>query len=203
MSESTISSSVAGPSAIGPTGGRRPVRWLLRQLERLLAVLGLATLVYFAGFDYSRVTSKSMDPTLQGEDWAGGDRVLTEKFSYWFRSPRRWEVITYRATDGTQIMKRVIGLPGESVRMLRGGRILIDGREIAPPEELDFLTYFPFGNLTSDKPPAQCGDGYFVLGDYSRDSDDSRFNGPVKPQQLTGRPWLILGPSGRRGFVNR
>jgi signal peptidase I len=198
MSESAAPSTVAGPSA-----GRRPAGWLLRQFERLLAVLGLATLVYFVGFDYSRITSKSMDPTLQGEDWAGGDRVLTEKVSYWFRSPRRWEVITYRATDGTQIMKRVVGLPGETVRMLRGGRILIDGQEIAQPEHLDFLGYFPFGLLTSDKPPAPCGDGYFVLGDYSRDSDDSRFNGPVRPEQLIGRPWLILGPSGRRGFVNR
>ncbi|HYW80072.1 MAG TPA: signal peptidase I [Thermoguttaceae bacterium] len=198
MSESAAPSTVAGPAA-----GRRPVRWLLRQLERLLAILGLATLVYFVGLDYSRITSKSMHPTLQGEDWAGGDRVMTEKFSYWFRSPRRWEVITYRAADGTQIMKRVVGLPGESVRMVRGGRIFIDGREIAPPEQLDFLAYFPFGNLTSDKPPAECGEGYFVLGDYSRDSDDSRFNGPVMPEQVIGRAWLIVGPSGRRGFVNR
>ncbi|MBN2477260.1 MAG: signal peptidase I [Pirellulales bacterium] len=187
--------------AATPVARRRPAAWLVRQLERCLALIGLATVVYLTCFDYSRVTSKSMHPTLQGTDWESGDRVLTENVSYWFRSPQRWEVITYRAADGSQIMKRVVGLPGEQVRMLRGGRILIDGREISPPPELRFLDYFPYGNLTAEKPPVQCGDGYYVLGDYTMDSDDSRFNGPVRPHQLVGRAWLILGPKGRRGLV--
>lgn len=182
---------------------RRPVRWLIRHVERGLAMIGLMTLVYVTCFDYSRITSKSMQPTLRGDDWQSGDRVLAEKVSYWFRSPRRWEVIHFRATDGKMVMKRVIGLPGEKVRMLRGGLILIDGRETPPPPALDFLDYFRYGNLTSDKPPVECGDGYYVLGDYSMDSDDSRFNGPVSPDQLIGRSWLIVGPSGRRGFVNQ
>lgn len=189
--------------AAKPAAARRPVRWIFRQAVRFFALFGVIAMVYLTCFSYTRVTSESMEPTLQGSDWESGDRVLTEKVTYWFRRPRRWEVITFRATDGRTIMKRVVGLPGEHVRMLRGGRILIDGKEIPPPAELDFLDYFPFGNLTVDKPPAACGDGYFVLGDDSRDSDDSRFNGPVTPDQLIGRAWLIVGPKNRRGFVNR
>jgi len=106
---------------------RRPIRWLLRQAERFLAVIGLASILYLGCFDYSRIVSESMRPTLQGSNWDEGDRVVTEKVSYRFRRPRRWEVITIRADHGGQIMKRVVGLPGERVRMLRGGAILIDG----------------------------------------------------------------------------
>jgi signal peptidase I len=141
-----------------------------------------------------------MQPTLQGTCWDDGDRILTEKVSFWFRSPRRWEVIAFRQKDGVQVMKRVIGLPGEKVQMLRGGRILINGRQIQPPPELDFLDYFPYGNLITGK-TCECDNGYYVLGDYSRDSDDSRYNGPVSPDQLIGRPWLIVAPAGRRGVV--
>jgi signal peptidase I len=180
---------------------RRRVRWLFRQLERVLAAVGLGAIIYYACFDLSRVVSNSMSPTLRGNDLEGGDLVLTERVSYWLRQPRRWEVITFRDPEGTQIMKRVVGLPGEHVQMRNDGSIVIDGKPVERPAELSFLHYFPFGNVITDK-TAACDDGYYVLGDFSRDSDDSRFNGPVKPKQLVGRAWLIVGPSGRRGFVH-
>jgi signal peptidase I len=180
---------------------RRWVRWALRQLEHCLALIGLGTIVYFSCFDLSRVTSGSMKPTLIGEDVKSGDLVLTERVSAWFRHPRRWEVITCRRADGLQVMKRVVGLPGEKIQMLRGGRIVIDGVEITPPDSLGFLKYFAFGNLCENK-PVDCGNGYYVLGDDSRDSDDSRFNGPVRPAEMVGRAWVILAPAGRRRFIN-
>ena len=189
------------PANTEPRPRRRILRWLLRQLEHCLALIGLGTLVYFACFNLSRVVSASMAPTLCGNNWQSGDLVLTERVSYWFRPPRRWEVIAFRNQDGVQVMKRVIGLPGEQVQMRRGGQILIGGEPVALPPALEFLKYFPFGNLFGDR-RAACDDGYYVLGDFSRDSDDSRFNGPVRPDQLVGRAWLILAPRGRRGFVN-
>ena len=180
---------------------RRWIRWILRQVEHCLALIGLGTIVYFSCFDLSRVTSASMKPTLLGEDVKSGDLVLTERVSPWFRRPHRWEVITFRRDDGVQVMKRVVGLPGEKIQMRRGGLIVIDGKEIAVPDALGFLKYFPFGNLIENK-TVDCGDGYFVLGDYSQDSDDSRFNGPVRPAEMVGRAWMILAPAGRRGFIN-
>ncbi|MEK6247797.1 MAG: signal peptidase I, partial [Planctomycetales bacterium] len=103
--------------------------------------------------------------------------------------------------NGTEVMKRVVGLPGESIRISRRRRIYINGKEIEPPEGLKFLSYLPFGNLT-DGDPVSCSDGYYVLGDDTIDSDDSRFNGPIKRDQLVGRAWLIINPDSRRGFVN-
>jgi signal peptidase I len=178
----------------------RTTRWLLRQAERALALIGLGMIVYFACFDLSRVTSQSMAPTLRGEDWQTGDCVLTEKVSYWLRQPRRWEVMTFRTRDGVQVMKRVIGLPGEHVQLRRGGQIVIDGKPLDVPTELSFLHYFPFGNVIEDQ-VVDCKDGYYILGDNSQDSDDSRFNGPVWPEQVTGRAWLIVAPAKHRGFI--
>jgi signal peptidase I len=162
----------------------------------------LVAVVYWTCFDYSCIVSNSMKPTLCGTSLENGDRVLTERVSYWFRQPHRWDVVTIRQPDAKQIMKRVVGLPGEKIQMLRGGIIQIDGHEIQPPPELDFLRYFPFGNLVSNA-TVECGDGFYVLGDDSRDSDDSRFNGPVPAKDVIGRAWLIVAPGGRRGFVNR
>jgi len=180
---------------------RRIGRVAFRYTEHCLALVGLGTIVFYLCFDISRMASESMSPTLCGWDYERGDLVLTERVSYWFRNPRRWEVITFRAPAVGQVMKRVVGLPGERVRMLPDGQILINGRKIPRPEKLRDLEYFPYGNLAAGQ-TADCGDGYYVLGDFSRDSDDSRFNGPVKPEQIVGRAWVILSPAERRGWVD-
>ena len=154
-----------GPAIVAESSPwyRRWMRWGLRQIEHCLALIGLGTVVYFSCFDLSRVTSGSMKPTLRGEGLKSGDLVLTERVSGWFRQPRRWEVIAFRRDDGVQVMKRVVGLPGEKIQMRREGRIVINGEEIAVPESLAFLKYFPFGNLVENK-SVDCGDGYYVLG---------------------------------------
>jgi signal peptidase I len=180
---------------------RRVLRWLLRQAGRVLAVVGLAALVYWTCFDYSCIVSESMKPTLRGTDGLDGDRVLTERVTYWFRQPRRWEVVTIRGADGGEIMKRVVGLPGEKVQMLIGGKILINGREVERPPALEFLHYLAVGNIQG-RQTVDCGRGFYVLGDNSLDSDDSRFNGPVPRQAIVGRAWLIVWPGSHRGWVN-
>jgi signal peptidase I len=183
-----------------PTVLCRWLRWGLRLSKTGLAIFGAAALIYFSCFEVTRIASGSMAPTLRGEDWKTGDLVLSEKVSFWFRTPRRWEVVSILSRAHGPVMKRVVGLPGEKIQMLRGGRIFIDGEEIFPPEELSFLRYFVFGNLCADA-VVDCGAGYYVLGDDSRDSDDSRFNGPIASADVTGRPWLILAPREHRGLV--
>ena len=178
----------------------RKMCWLMRQTEHAFALIGLGTILYFACFDLSRITSDSMSPTLQGHDWQSGDWVLTEKISFWFRRPHRWEVVTFRNNDGMQVMKRVVGLPGETVQMKPDEQLVINGEPIELPEGLGFLHYCPYGNLVSGKSVA-CKDGYFILGDNTRDSDDSRFNGPLPPDQMIGRAWLIVATGEHRGFI--
>ncbi len=178
---------------------RTRVRRALRWVERGFAVFGVLCLLYVLTVDISIITSPSMSPTLQGMNVDDGDRVVTEKVTRWFRQPRRWEVIAFTRDDGVQLMKRVAGLPGETVQLSEDRRLLIDGKPVEVPAGLN-QKYLKFGNLFEGKPIA-CGDGYYVLGDDLKDSDDSRFNGPVKPSRLIGRAWLIVSPWERFGFV--
>jgi signal peptidase I len=175
------------------------LRWLFRFVRNALAVIGLLAVIYHAGFDLSMIVSGSMAPALRGEGGPDSDWLLTERVSYRFREPRRWEVVQFETTDHMIVAKRVVGLPGESVA-IENGRVAINGRIIPLPPDLQHLDYLPLGMLSTGH-HAECGDGYFVLGDDSQDSYDSRFEGPIARRTIRGRAWLIVWPRRRLGPV--
>ena len=166
----------------------------------MLAVVGLFSLVFHGLFDLTPIVSNSMAPTLRGDGAAGSDLLLAEKLSYRLRRPARWEIIQFRNKDGNWVAKRIVGLPGETIAM-RERDVLINGQVIKPPASLAFLRYYAFGSLSNGR-SVECKDGYFVLGDDSRDSCDSRYEGVVRPDEIRGRAWLIVRPLSRLGFVN-
>ena len=176
------------------------LRCLARQAEHGFAVLGVLFVVYHVGFDMSAMSSPSMSPTLQGKDLKRGDRILTEKVSYWFRRPRRWEVMMFRTDAGEQRMKRVVGLPGEEVSLVNG-EVAINGEVLPRPESLRSVEYYAYGTLFGGR-SAPCRDGYFILGDDSADSQDSRYEGPLDQEAIVGRAWMVVWPLSRLGFVN-
>ena len=109
-------------------------RRILRSLERALAIVGAVAVVYHTMFHISVVVSESMAPTLRGNSQTG-DYVLTDKITYRLRSPRRWEVIMFPEPDlQVQVMKRVVGLPGETVRLNQTTQtVYVNGAPIARP----------------------------------------------------------------------
>ena len=165
----------------------------------MLAIVGLCFVVWRLCFELIVMTSDSMAPTLRGDSYESGDRVVVEKITGWFRSPKRWEVYTLYDAEGTLVAKRIIGLPGEKVS-LKGNQIYVDGEEIPRPARLESLKYYAYGNLAGGR-EVDCGQAYFVMGDDSKDSFDSRFLGPVAPGQLRGRVWRIVWPRSRWGSV--
>jgi signal peptidase I len=167
----------------------------------MLATVGVLSIIYHVGFDVSVVVSGSMAPTLRGMSRENGEWVLMEKVSYWFRRPRRWEVVTFVDKElGIQVMKRVVGLPGETVS-LEDGRVCIGGEPAPMPESISDLRYLAMGNVFRGKSVA-CGDGYYVLGDDTVDSQDSRFTGPLELSSIRGRAWLVVSPLSAARFVN-
>lgn len=170
-------------------------RKILRFVERSLAILGVFFLIYHLGFSLSMITTESMAPTLLHEDW-----ILTEKVSYWFRQPNRFEVVSYQNTEGLQIMKRVMALPKEEISLNKEGWVLINGKSIPQPLSLKKLKYFPYGNLKNGK-VVSYDYGFYVLGDHTRDSQDSRFEGFLDPKKITGRAWFRVWPLSRLGFI--
>ncbi|MHC4365475.1 MAG: signal peptidase I [Planctomycetota bacterium] len=174
---------------------------IFRLLEGMFALIGVLFVIYHAGFNVSVVYTDSMAPTLIGENSRQRDVVLTERVSYWFRKPHRWEVVKYRTPNELhmEVMKRVVALPGETIS-IKDHWVQINGRPVQRPSSLDFLKYYAYGNLHRGK-AMHCEDGYFVMGDDSKDSADSRFDGTISLNKLEGRVWLVIWPLSRLGFV--
>ncbi len=171
----------------------------LRFTRDLLAFVGLLSLIYHIGFDLSVVVSGSMAPTLCGDGGSESDWVLTERVSYWFREPRRWEVVQFSTEDQMIVAKRVVGLPGETIGIV-DKQPVIDSQIVPPPSSMAHLRYLPQGSLSTGQ-TQECGEGYYLLGDDSQDSWDSRFDGPIRRSAMRGRAWLIVWPPSRMGFV--
>lgn len=186
---------------LAATPSRPRVRQVLRIVERGFAIFGIIMLIYISCFQLSVMGSGSMKPTLIGNGGAESDWILMEKVSHRFGSPRRWDLIGFHDSEGLHVMKRVVGLPGETVALKKDGTFLINGVTTPRPESINPIKYFPHGQLAMER-AMPAGEGYFVLGDDSIDSQDSRWTSPVKKERVTGRPWLILWPLRRFGFVN-
>jgi signal peptidase I len=182
------------------TSSRRPRRRpnLLGKTARVV----LLVLVGVVGSDLVRscvaepytVASTSMEPELKD-----GNRLVVDKLAYRFGEVRRGDVVVFdtsRISDetvrlGETLVKRVIGLPGESVRAV-DGVVLVDGVPVPEPS--------PGTPKTPSFGPVQVPDGsVFVLGDNRVVSIDSRTFGPVPADAIIGRVDAVLWPPGDAG----
>jgi signal peptidase I len=130
------------------------------------------------------------------------DRFMVAKFL----RPQRWDLAVFRVphNPGTQYCKRVVGLPGESV-FIEDGAVWIDGKKLQPPESLKGLQYvtevedwMPEMWGTRDAPAILGEDDYFVLGDFSENSNDSRF----WQEGATGHPPYAVPADHMRGVAS-
>lgn len=174
---------------------RRIFRWV----QRVLACVGLCFIVYHFCFESTVIISDSMAPALNGTSYENGDSVLLEKISGRLRAPRRWEIYFFYDSEGTAVAKRVVGLPGEKIA-IKSNEIFINGIPLERPRNLRGNKYFGYGSLAGGR-EVDCGNGYFMLGDASADSYDSRYTGLVTRDRFRGRAWLILSPFAHAGFV--
>ncbi len=133
-----------------------------------------------------------------GEQANSGDRIIVGRL----RPPRRWDVVVFLSPgDRTSLYAmRLVGLPGESVEIKEGG-VWINGVRQVPPPEIAGLRWFVDDetNMTAEFAtagnPMQLAKGkYFVLGDYSPHSYDSRFWGPLPAEDLRGVVSAVYWP---------
>ena len=195
MSEPKKEVPVSIQSANKPRQARRILRWV----EHALACTGLCFIIYHLCFEFTVMTSDSMAPALSGTRYENGDSVLLEKVTGRFQAPRRWEIYSYYDSEGNRVAKRVVGLPGERIA-IKNNVIYINGIPLARPTHLQTNKYFDYGTL-ANKREVDCGKGYFMLGDSSADSFDSRYTGIVTRDRFRGRAWCILWPAAHAGFV--
>ena len=133
------------------------------------------------------VSGQSMDPT-----FADGQYLIVDQLSYNFNSPARGDIVIFRFSGDTSkfFIKRVVGLPGETVR-INGNKISIQkpGEEYTELKEPYITEIF---NANDEWKIAN--DEIFVMGDNRNNSLDSRYFGPIKISSVMGRAYLRLFP---------
>ena len=167
----------------------RKTRSITVWVIEIVITLALSAVFAFAFCSSVTIQESSMDPTFQA-----GNKVLINRTSYVIGRVKRGDLIAYsnsERTDASVHVKRVVGLPGETIQ-IRDGLILINGQTYIEDREVAAIT---FGGL------AEAGitlgaDEYFVLGDNRNNSEDSRYTdvGNIKSSDILGKVWLIISP---------
>ena len=172
------------------------VRGFMRWVFEIVVTLVLAAMIGIMLFQTVTMQESSMEPTI-----AVGDRFFINRVVYKFSSPKRGDLIVFRTNasdDAALHIRRVIGLPGETIQ-ISGGRILIDGE--AYKEGKDFPMISNPG-LASSSITLESGE-YFVLGDNRNNSEDSRYAdiGMIKKRYIAGKIWFTCAPFEKLGFT--
>ncbi|UCC61226.1 MAG: signal peptidase I [Dehalococcoidia bacterium] len=163
-------------------------------VREIIQIVVLALVVFFALhflIQNFRIEGTSMEPNLHDSQY-----ILVNKTAYWFgKSPKRGDIIVFQAPDQPQYdrIKRVIGLPGETVEVKQNGSVFIDGQFIEEPYVVK-----PGGPSGTWEVPEN---EYFVMGDNRTVSYDSRNGGPIPKGNIVGRAWLVIWPISNWGFA--
>lgn len=152
-------------------------------LQTAFISFGIFLFVYVFLVQPHRVQGVSMEPNFENSEL-----LLTEKISYKLSSPKRGDVIVFQAPVSRKVdfIKRIIGLPGETVK-IENGTILINNHEYADRQKV-------LGQTLGDKTVVLGKDEYFVLGDNRSASSDSRTFGSIKKNSIRGKVWFIYWP---------
>ena len=150
-------------------------------------------ILHFVG-QRTEVSGSSMEDTL-----SDGDNLIMDKLTYHFSDPKRFDVVIFPVDEETYYIKRVIGLPGETVRIDEAGNIYIN--DVILEEDYGLATITDPGRAIE---PITLGDDeYFVLGDNRNASLDSRYEevGNIERSRITGRAWLRIYPFNEITFI--
>jgi len=194
-----------------PTPPRRGLGCALEVVETLVLTLVIYLLIHNFVAQPFEVEQRSMLPTIAEHEY-----VLIDKISPRFDDYHRGDIVVFQPPDGfgqggVPFIKRVIGLPGDTVS-LENGRVFVAVAGGSPvrldePYVVRGIDGAPAPSLPKDAEATTSwtipDDTYFVMGDNRPDSQDSRFFGPIEEELIVGRAWLRYFPFDRVGFVGR
>ncbi len=174
---------VPTPPAEAPAASGLQHPNLLRDLIETMVLVTIAFLVVNALIGRFRIEQVSMQPNLHE-----GEYVIVDKVSYAFRQPERGEIVVLKNPNPGQpdLIKRVIGLPGETIDV-RGGQVYVNSQPLTEP--------YIKQPMASDYQAKELQAGqYFVMGDNRNNSEDSRIFGARPAGDIVGRALIIYWP---------
>jgi signal peptidase I len=174
---------------------RRAMHGIAEWAVVIVGALIVALVIRAFLFQAFYIPSESMEPTLVERD-----RVIVNKLSYRLHDVNRGDLVVFDRppneppTEISELIKRVVGLPGETVEG-RDGIIYIDGQRLVEPYIADGPSFGSFGPV--DVPEHHV----FVMGDNRNNSRDSRVFGPISEDLILGRAFVRVWPGSRLGFL--
>lgn len=176
--------------------GNDKVKNVLGWIFQITVTLIFAALAAIVLFQSVTMQESSMEPTL-----SVGDKFFMNRISYKVGAPERGDIIvfkTHASDDAALHIRRVIGLPGETIQ-IANGRILINGETYKEGKDFPLISN---AGLASSAVSLESGE-YFVLGDNRNNSEDSRYGdiGIVKKKYIVGKLWFTIYPMKKIGFL--
>ena len=171
--------------------------FFIEMLQVIIFAVSIFLFLYLLVVQPHKIKGDSMQP-----NYPDGEYLLTDKVTYRFQQPKRGDVVVFKApgSDGDEYIKRIMGLPGETLTIEKG-KILINGVSL----EENYLgnDVFTSGGLFNKEGESVIipEDNYFVLGDNRSYSSDSRAWGFVPKKEITGRAWFIYWPPQYVGII--
>ncbi|MCM1325321.1 MAG: signal peptidase I [Bacteroidales bacterium] len=164
----------------------------------LLVVLLITYLVITFVGQRTEVEGESMEATL-----SNGDNLIVDKLTYKFSDPKRYDIIVFpfKYQENTYYIKRIIGMPGETIQIDDAGRIYINGEVLEEGYGREIIRAENVG--IAAKPITLGEDEYFVMGDNRNNSSDSRMEiiGNIHREDIVGRAWLRIWPFSKFGVL--
>lgn len=177
---------------------------VMREIIGTIAYVAVICLVVFLVLRFvgqrTVVNGDSMDPTL-----ANSENLIMDKLSYHFTDPKRFDIVIFpgpeEGGEHPYFIKRVIGLPGETVQII-DGKVYINGEELT--DDVYGITDYIENPGIAAEPLTLGDDEYFCLGDNRPVSYDSRYEavGPVHRSEIIGKVWIRIWPLSKFGSVD-
>ena len=176
------------PTTAEPETSQTPSSSLFREIvETLLLTIIIFVVVNTLTGRY-RIDGSSMEPNLHD-----GEYVIVNRIVYRLSSPQRGDVIVFQREGTREFIKRIIGVPGDTVQV-QGGRVLVNGAAIEEP-------YIAQPSAYSMESRQIGPDEYFVLGDNRNNSSDSHTWGTIVRSAIDGKAWVTYWPPKDWGIV--